>query len=295
MSFEEPYSPAPTAEPDIPPEYEIVIEPGRGWIHLQLRAVWQYRELLYFLVWRDVKIRYKQTLLGVGWVLLQPIINMLIFSGLFGALLNVPSGGVPYPVFVFAGLLPWQYFAGSLAKSSTSLIDSSNLITKVYFPRLIVPLSAVFSGLVDFAISFVLLILLMTYYRISPTLEVLALPLFLLLAMLTALGFGLWLSALNVRFRDVKYLAPFIIQAWMYLTPVVYGANLIPEKLRWLLALNPMTGVVEGFRRALLGAQLADTQVSGPLLAASIIIALLVLFSGAVFFRQTERTFADII
>lgn len=279
---------------DVPAIHQTIIEPGKGWINLQLKAVWQYRELLYFLAWRDIKIRYKQTLLGVAWILFQPLINMLIFSGLFGVLLEVPSGNIPYPAFMFAGLLPWQYFASALSKSSTSLVDSANLVTKVYFPRLIVPLSAVISGLVDFAIAFVLLILLMMYYHIPVSGAILLLPLFLLLAMITALSFGLWLSALNVRYRDVKYMIPFLVQAWMYVTPVVYGANLIPERFRWLLGLNPMTAVVEGFRWALFG-YTEEAQAAGPIFLVSLIITFLALVSGAIFFRQTERTFADII
>ena len=277
------------------PQHQIVIEPSQGWVNLQLRALWQYRELLYFLVWRDIKVRYKQTALGVAWIVLQPVISMLVFSGLFGVLLKVPSGGVPYPIFAYTALLPWTYFAASLNRSSTNLVDSANLITKVYFPRLVIPLSGVLSGLVDFAVAFVMLVGLMLYYRIAPTSAVILLPLFLLLALLTALGFGLWLSALNVRYRDVKVMVPFIVQIWMYLTPVVYGSSLIPERFRWLLGLNPMTGVVEGFRWALLGRHLADAQAPGPLFVVSIVIALLVLFTGAVFFRNTERTFADII
>ncbi len=272
-----------------------VIEASRGWSSLQLRAVWQYRELLYFLVWRDIKVRYKQTALGVAWIVLQPVVSMVIFSLLFGGLLKVPSGGVPYPVFSFAALLPWNYFASSLTKSSGSLVGSANLITKVYFPRLIIPISGVLSGLVDFAIAFLVLAGLMVYYHVTPTVAILLLPGFLLLAMLTALGFGLWLSALNVRFRDVNYLVPFLVQIWMYVTPVIYGSTLIPERFRFLLGLNPMTGVVEGFRWALLGRQLADAQPPGLLFAISIAITLLVLLSGAVFFRSTERTFADII
>jgi len=272
-----------------------VIEPSRGWFNLKLKAVWRYRELLYFLAWRDVKVRYKQTALGVTWVVLQPVISMLVFSGLFGVLLQVPTGGVPYPLFVLSGLLPWQYFANSLTKSSNSLVDNTTLITKVYFPRLVVPLSAVLGGLVDFGIAAVVLGLLMVYYHTPVGPELLLLPLFLLLAMLTALGFGLWLSALNVRYRDVKQLMPFIVQVWMYLTPVVYGAALIPERFRWLLALNPMTGGVGGFRWAILGEQVQEAQTFGPLFAVSVAISLLVLASGAVYFRHTERTFADII
>jgi len=278
-----------------PTEHTLVIEPTRGWASLQLRAVWQYRELLYFLVWRDLKVRYKQTVLGLLWIVLQPVVSMVIFSLLFGELLNVPSGGVPYPIFAYTALLPWNYFASSLSKSSTSLVGSTHLITKVYFPRLIIPVSGVLSGLVDFGIAFLVLIGLMVYYGVAPTPAVVLLPAFLLLAMLTALGFGLWLSALNVRYRDVNYLIPFLIQVWMYLTPVIYGSTLIPERFRFLLGLNPMTGVVESFRWALLGNQLADAQLPGVLFAVSIAITLLVLISGAIFFRATERTFADIV
>jgi lipopolysaccharide transport system permease protein len=277
------------------PDLTVVIEPTRGWASLQLHAVWEYRELLYFLVWRDLKVRYKQTILGATWIVLQPVVSMVVFSLLFGTLLKVPSGGVPYPIFAYAALLPWNYFASSLNRSSTSLVGSAHLITKVYFPRLIIPISGVLSGLVDFAIAFLVLAGLMVFYRIAPTPAAALLPAFLLLAMLTALGFGLWLSALNVRFRDVNYLVPFLVQVWMYLTPVIYGSTLIPERFRFLLALNPMTGVVEGFRWALLGHHLAEAQPPGPLFAISIAISLLVLASGAIFFRSTERTFADIV
>jgi len=273
----------------------IVIEPSRGWVSLQLRDLWEYRELLYFLVWRDVKVRYKQTALGIAWIVLQPVVSMVIFSVLFGGLLKVPSGGVPYPIFAYAALLPWNYFAASLSRSSTSVVGSAHLITKVYFPRLVIPISGVLSGLVDFGVAFGVLIGLMAYYRVSPTPATALLPAFLLLAMLTALGFGLWLSALNVRFRDVNYLIPFLVQIWMYLTPVVYGSTLIPERFRFLLGLNPMTGVVEGFRWALLGNRLADAQAPGVLFVISIAITLLALVSGAIFFRRTEDTFADII
>ena len=273
----------------------IVIEPTRGWAALQLTAVWEYRELLYFLVWRDVKVRYKQTALGILWILLQPLVSMLIFAVLFGVILKVPSDDAPYPIFAYTALLPWQYFAGALTRSSTNLVDSAHLITKVYFPRLIIPLSGVVSGLVDFAVAFVILIGLMIFYGIAPTVTVLWLPAFMLLALITALGFGLWLSALNVRFRDIKHLIPFIVQIWMYVTPVIYGSTLIPERFRWLLALNPMTSVVEGFRWALLGNQLTNNIAANGLFFVSIAIALLVLVSGAIFFRATERVFADII
>jgi len=278
-----------------PPPPTVVIQPTRGLSALHLRAVWQYRELLYFLVWRDLKVRYKQTALGVTWIVLQPIVSMVVFSLLFGRLLNVPSNGVPYPIFSFAALLPWQYFAGSLTRTSTSLVGSSHLITKVYFPRLVIPISGVLSGLADFGIAFVVLIVMMVFYRIVPTWGVLLLPGFLLLAMLTALGFGLWLSALNVRYRDVNYLVPFLVQVWMFLTPVIYGSTLIPEQYRWILALNPMTAVVEGFRWALLGNAAPATQTAPGILALSIAIVAVVLVSGLFFFRSTERTFADVI
>ncbi|MDD3826507.1 MAG: ABC transporter permease [Anaerolineae bacterium] len=275
--------------------FTTVIKPTRGLASLQLGALWEYRELLFFLAWRDIKVRYKQTALGALWVIIQPTVSMVVFSVLFGQMLNVPSGGVPYPIFNFAALLPWNYFANSLNKLSHSLVASSQLITKVYFPRLVIPISGVLSGLVDFGMAFLVLIGLMLYYRVTPTPAVLLLPGFLLLALLTALGFGLWLAALNVRYRDVTYLVPFLVQVWMYVTPVLYGTTLIPERFRFLLALNPMTGVVEGFRWALLSQQLADPTPPGPMFAVSIAVTLVVLVSGMVFFRNTERSFADIV
>jgi lipopolysaccharide transport system permease protein len=249
------------------------------------------------MVWRDVKVRYKQTALGVIWVVLQPLLSTLVFTVIFGILLDVPSNGLPYPIFAYAGLLPWQYFAGSLTRTSTNLVDNANLITKVYFPRLTIPISGVLSGLVDFAVGSILLAVLMAIYRVPLTPAVLLLPFFLLLAMVTALGFGLWLSALNVRYRDVKQLVPFIVQLWMYLTPVIWPVTIIPEPFRPLLALNPMTGVVSGFRWALLGDASAVTGLQAPaaLFAVSVLIAVGVLVSGLFFFRSTERTFADII
>ena len=279
-------------QPEMP---TTVIEPSRGWASLGLRDVWEYRELLYFLAWRDVKVRYKQTILGVLWVILQPLVSMAIFTVLFGILLKVPSGDVPYPLFAFAGLLPWNYFSQALNRSSTSVVNSAHLITKIYFPRLVIPLSGVLSSLVDFAIAFGVLVALMLVYRIVPTARILILPALILLAMVTALGFGLWLSALNVKYRDVNYLLPFLIQIWMYMTPVVYGSNLIPERFRFLLSLNPMTGVVEGFRWALLGPAAVGDYLSGTLLGVSVGIALVVVVSGAFFFRTTERSFADIV
>ena len=231
----------------------VVIQATRGLSALQLRAVWEYRELLYFMVWRDIKVRYKQAALGMLWVVLQPLMSTLVFTVIFGILLSVPSNGLPYPIFAFAGLLPWQYFAGSLTRTSTNLVDNANLITKVYFPRLTIPISGVLSGLVDFAVGLVTLAVLLLIYRIPVTPAVLLLPFFLLLAMITALGFGLWLSALNVRYRDIKQLVPFVVQLWMYLTPVIWPVTIIPKQFRPLPALNPMTGVVSGFRWAVRG------------------------------------------
>ena len=279
------------------PPTTVVIKATSGLSALQLGAVWEYRELLYFMVWRDVKVRYKQTALGVIWVILQPLLSTLVFTVIFGVLLNVPSNGLPYPIFAYAGLLPWQYFASSLTRTSTNLVDNANLITKVYFPRLTIPLSGVLASLVDFAVGLVMLAVLMLIYRIPLTPAVLLLPLFLLLAMITALGFGLWLSALNVRYRDIKQLIPFIVQLWMYLTPVIWPVTIIPERFRSLLALNPMTGVVSGFRWALLGDASAVTGMQAPagLFALSVVIAVAALISGMFFFRSTERTFADII
>lgn len=274
---------------------QIVIESSRGWLNLKLINVWKYRELLYFLIWRDVKVRYKQTALGAIWIIFQPIISMLVYSGLFGVLLQVPTNGIPYPLFVLSGLLPWQYFASSLSRSSTSLVDSSNLITKVYFPRLVIPISAVLSGLVDLFISCMVLVVLLFYYQIPAKLEWFYLFLLFLQAVLIALGFGLWLTAVNVRYRDVKQLLPFIIQIWMYLTPVVYSVGLIPERFRWLLSINPMTAVVIGIRWALFGSRYEQSYSLVSLFLISFGITFLVLFTGLVYFKRTERTFSDII
>jgi lipopolysaccharide transport system permease protein len=273
----------------------VVIQPSRGWTALQLRQVWVYRELLYFMVWRDIKVRYKQTALGVFWIILQPIISMLVFSGIFGVLLQVPSGNIPYPLFTFAALLPWNYFAGSLTRSSNSLVSNTNLITKVYFPRLLIPLAGVLSGLVDFAVGFVILLILMVLYGTPFTLTMLWLPMFLLLAMLTALGFGLWFAAFNVRFRDVMYLVPFLVQIWMYVTPVIYGTDLIPVRFQALLGLNPMTLVVEGFRWSLFGTGSSVSATPTWIYGLSLVVTVVVLVTGLMFFRRTERTFADIV
>jgi len=270
---------------------QLVIEPTRGWAVLKLREVWEYRELLYFLVWRDVKVRYKQTALGVLWVVLQPLVATVIFTVVFGNLAKIPSGNLPYPLFAFAALLPWNYFAGALTRAGTSLVNNANLITKIYFPRLIIPLAGVINGLVDFGISLIVLVALMIYYGVVPNAAVLLLPFFLLMAIGTALGVSLWLAALGVQYRDVNYLLPFLSQVWMYATPVVYPASLFPERWRPLLGLNPMAGVVEGFRWALTG----SGDAPGPLLLVSVGIIVVLLVSGLVFFRNTERTFADVV
>lgn len=276
-------------------EQQVVIEANKGAINIPVRVIWQYRELLYFLVWRDIKVRYKQTALGVMWILLQPLFGTVIFTVLFGILLDAPHGEVPYPLFVLAGLIPWTYFSSSLSKSSISVVNSANLVTKVYFPRLIIPIAGIIAGLVDFLIMSGALAVLLVVYRVKPTVYVWLLPIFLMLAMLTAFGFGLWLSALNVRYRDVTYLMPFIVQVWLYLTPVMYSGSIIPEKYRLLLGINPMTGVVEGFRWALFGGEYINSQTDMLILGISVMIMILVLVTGLIYFRRTERFFADII
>ena len=267
------------------------IEPSRGWVTLKLREIWEYRELLYFLVWRDIKVRYKQTALGATWAVIQPLMTMVVFSLFFGQLAKIPSDGVPYPIFSFAALVPWTFFANGLTASSNSIVGSSHLITKVYFPRLVAPLASVLPGVVDFALAFVILLGMMLFYGIVPGLAILWLPLFLLLALVTALGIGLWLSALNVEYRDVRFLVPFLTQIWLFATPIAYPSSLLPEPWRTIYGLNPMVGVVEGFRWALLG----TNQAPGPMILVSTAAALLILVSGAFYFRRMERTFADIV
>jgi lipopolysaccharide transport system permease protein len=279
----------PARRPEPLPVLEI--RPPQGWSSLGLRELWEYRELLYFLVWRDVKVRYKQTALGAAWAVIQPVFMMAAFSLFFGKLGGIPSDGVPYPVFTFCALLPWQLFAHALTESSNSLVGNQNLLTKVYFPRLVVPISAVLGGLVDFAIAFVILLGMMAYFGIVPGVAVLTLPFFILLAVMTALGVGLWLSALNVQYRDVRYTIGFLIQFWLFATPVAYPSSLIPEGWRALYGLNPMAGVVEGFRWALLGKAAAP----GPLLAVSVGVVVLIFVSGLYYFRRMEETFADLI
>ena len=267
------------------------IRPATGWTSLGLKELWEYRELLYFLTWRDIKVRYKQTALGAAWAIIQPVFMMLVFSLFFGRLAKVPSDGIPYPVFTFCALLPWQLFAHSLTESSNSLVANERLITKVYFPRLVVPIAAVLGGLVDFAIAFILLLGMMAYYGIVPGIAVLALPALILLAIMTALAVGLWLSALNVQYRDVRYTINFLVQFWLFATPVAYPSSLIPKAWRPLYGLNPMAGVVEGFRWALLG----KAQPPGPILAVSIGVVLVLLLGGLYYFRRMEQQFADVM
>jgi lipopolysaccharide transport system permease protein len=267
------------------------ITPLRGWFDLGLPEVWRHRELLYFFIWRDIKVRYKQTMIGAGWAILQPLLTMIVFSLFFGKLAKMPSNGLPYPVFYYSALLPWMYFATSLGAVTSVVVDQQRVITKVYFPRLILPLSSVVVGLVDFAIAFSLVIAMMFYYAIVPTWAILTLPLFLLLALATALGAGLWLAALNAMYRDVRYVVPFLVQFWLFASPVAYPSTLVPEKWRWLYGLNPMAGVIEGFRWALTG----QGRPPDLLLLASSGAVLLLLFGGLVYFRRVEGTIADVV
>jgi len=269
----------------------IHIEPSRGWLSLNLQELWTYRELLYFLIWRDMKVRYKQTVLGAAWAIIQPLSTMIVFTIVFGRLARIPSEGVPYPMFSFAALVPWTFFANGLTRAANSMISNSNLIKKVYFPRLIMPVAGTLSGIVDFCIAFIVLLGMMLFYHITPTLLILWLPLFLLLAWITALGVGLWLSAMNVQFRDIGYIVPFLTQFWLYATPVAYPSSLLQEPWRTLYAINPMVGVVDGFRWVLLGAKTAPSLI----IIVSTVTALSVLVSGAYYFRRTEKTFADVV
>ncbi|MFN3324103.1 MAG: ABC transporter permease [Bryobacteraceae bacterium] len=258
---------------------------------MNLGELREYRELLFFLIWRDIKVRYKQTALGAAWAIIQPLFTMLIFSLFFGRLAKVPSDGVPYPIFSFAALVPWTFFAQGLSQSSDSLVGSANLIRKVYFPRLVIPASAVLAGVVDFCLAFGILLILMLGYGIAPTLNIIWLPAFILLAVVTSLGVGLWLSSFNVRFRDVKYTVPFITQVWLFATPIAYPSSLLSEPWRTLYGINPMAGVVEGFRWALLGTGNAP----GPMIFVSATVAAIVLVTGAFYFRRMEKTFADTV
>lgn len=269
-----------------------VIRPSRGWAGFNLPELWRYRELIYFLIWRDVKVRYKQTLLGAAWAILKPFLTMVVFSIVFGGLAKIPTDGTPPPLFYFAGLLPWVLFQDGVTKAGNSLVAGSHLITKIYFPRLAIPLASVVSAIVDFGLAFLILVAMLVFYGVRPSSAVLTLPLFLLLAMVTALGAGLWLSALNVSYRDVGYVIPFIVQAWLYASPVAYSATLIPSGIwRVIYGLNPMAGVVQGFRWALLG---VGAPPSG-LVATSAVVSVILLISGALYFRRMERTFADVV
>ena len=268
-----------------------VITPSKSFIALNLKEIWNYRELLGILAWRDVSVRYKQSIVGIGWAIIQPVMTMIIFTIIFGKFAKLPSDGIPYPVFTYCALLPWNYFARSLGDSSDSLVGSSHLITKVYFPRLILPISKVFAGLIDLSIAFIILFGMMFWYRMVPTAGILFLPVFILIAMLAALGVGFWFTALNVLYRDVKFVVPFLIQFWMYASPVAYSTSIIPDQWKWIYGLNPMVGVIEGFRWALLGK-------TAPLISMFLIpscILLVMLISGLYFFKNMEKTFADVI
>ena len=269
----------------------IVVKPSRGWISLKLGDLWRYRELIYFLTWRDIKVRYKQTVLGGAWAIIQPFFTMVVFSLFFGKLAKVPSDGLPYPIFAYAALVPWTFFANGLSQSSNSLVGSANLIKKVYFPRLVVPISSVISGVFDFILAFVVLLGMMLYYGIFPTINIVWLPLLLLLTLTNSLGVGLWLSTLNVQFRDVRYTIPFLTQFWLFSTPIAYPSSLLSQPWRTLYGINPMVGVVEGFRWALLGTDTAP----GPIIMVSSLVALALLVGGAFYFKRIEKSFADVI
>jgi lipopolysaccharide transport system permease protein len=269
----------------------LTIKPAHGWISLNLKDLWTYRELLYFLAWRDVKVRYKQTALGVAWAVIQPLMTMIVFTIFFGRLAKVPSDGLPYPVFNFCALLPWTLFSRALGESSNSLVANSNLISKVYFPRLVIPIATIVAGLVDFAIAFIILFGMMVYYGIAPSVDIFTLPVFISFAIVTALAVSLWLSALNVEYRDVRYTIPFLTQIWMFASPIAYSTTLVPEQWRTIYGLNPMAGVIEGFRWALLG----KVQPNWGLLSVSGVIVLTLLVTGLIYFKRMEKTFADII
>jgi lipopolysaccharide transport system permease protein len=268
----------------------IVIKPPHGWTALNLRDLWNYRELIGFMTWRDIIVRYKQTLLGVLWAILRPVLTMVVFSLIFGGLAKLPSDNIPYPIFSFAAILPWELFSKALSDASRSLVQNSSMITKIYFPRMILPLASVISGLVDFMIALIILIVMMLFYRITPTSNIWMLPLFLILALATSLGVGLWLSAANVMYRDINYILPFITQLWLYITPVAYSNTLIPEQWQFVYALNPMAGVVQGFRWVLLG-----TEAPGNLIWVSVGVAVIVLVTGLFYFKRMERQFADLV
>jgi lipopolysaccharide transport system permease protein len=270
---------------------DFVIKPSSGWVSLKLKDLWEYRELLYFLTWKDIKVRYKQTILGITWAILQPFFTMVIFSLFFGRLAGVPSDDIPYPIFSYSGMVVWLLFANGVTQASNSMVEAANTIKKVYFPRLVIPISSILSGVVDFFLAFVVLIGMMAFYNIWPGLEVLWLPLFLLLAIVTALGVSFWFSAMNVMFRDIRYTIPFIIQAWLFATPIAYSSSMLEGTWRTVYGINPMAGVVDGFRWALLGVETRP----GPMVAVSACVSIFVLISGLYFFKRMEKTFADVI
>jgi lipopolysaccharide transport system permease protein len=280
-------TPSPAQESAVP---TLVIRPPRKWVPVDLHELWAYRELIAAFTMRDVKLRYKQTGLGIAWAVLQPLLTMVIFTIFFGGLAHIPSDGVPYPLFVLAALLPWTLFSDGLTRSTTSMVTNSNIMTKVYFPRMIMPLASIISPLVDFAVSFIILLAMMVYYGFAPTINVIFLPLFILLALATSLGVGLWLSALNVKYRDFQYTVPFLIQIWMFASPVVYSSSLVPASLRVWYGLNPMAGVIEGFRWALLG-----TGAPSAMVLVSVGMVILILVSGMFYFRRMEQYYADIV
>lgn len=270
--------------------HTTIIRPLRGWVPINFRELWEYRELLYFFTWRDVKLRYKQTLLGATWAIIRPFIMMVVFSLIFGNVIKVPSEGVPYPLFNYAALLPWTLFQEGLTRSSTSLMEDAQLIQRVYFPRLLRPVASILGPLLDFAIAFVIFIGMLFYFSYPLTLTMLWLPVYLLLVMVITLGVGLWMSAVNVQYRDVRYALPFVIQLWLFISPVVYSSKSLPESLQVLYGLNPMAGVIEGFRWALLG-----TDPPNSLIIVSAIVSVLLLLSGAFYFRRMEKSFADVV
>jgi homopolymeric O-antigen transport system permease protein len=276
------------------PESELPIvriEPSGAWVPLNLGELWGYRELLYFLMWRDIKVRYKQTVLGVAWAIVQPLLTMVIFSVFFGRLARMPSDGIPYPIFAYTALVPWSLFAYSLSQGSNSLVSGANLLKKVYFPRLCMPLAAVLSGIVDFLLAFAILVVMLLYYDVTPSLRILWVPLFVVLTLITALAVAVWSSAMNVRYRDVRLIIPFLVQVWLFATPIAYPSSLLSEPWRTIYGLNPMVGVVEGFRWALLGVSTAP----GPMVGVSALIAMALLVSGAYYFRRMDKSFADIV
>jgi lipopolysaccharide transport system permease protein len=271
--------------------HRVLIEPSRGWVALKLAELWEYRELLYFFVWRDIKIRYKQTILGASWAIIQPFFTMVIFSLFFGKLAQVPSDGIPYPIFSFSALVPWTFFSNGLLQGANSLVTNANMVKKIYFPRLSLPIAAVLAGGVDFLLAFVVLLGMMVFFGLAPTLNVVWLPLFTLLALVSSLGVSFWFAALNAQFRDIRYIVPFLIQAWLFVTPIAYPSSLLDEPWKTLYGINPMAGVVEGFRWALLGTDTAP----GPIILVSTLVSAVILVSGLYYFRRMEKTFADVI